>query len=779
MKKENSNEDNLKPRNQFNFDNEQNAFQLIDSQKKFNPDTLKILLNHFKTHNNYKVVSIIGTQSTGKSTLLNRVFNINFHVMNDKERKQTTKGVWFSCSSSIGSLEIEKESIFILDIEGTDGRERGEDQDFERKSVLFALSVSDVLMINVWESQIGLYQGSNIALLKIVFEVNLQLFGNLKTSKSRKKKVILFIIRDYIGITPIKNLIDIINNDVINVWKIITTSISSRSLNFNDFFTLEFFTLHHMLLQSELFDKDVKELEKSFTSETSFFAMIKSNSIPIDGWILYIENCWKQILENKELDLPTQEVLVAKFKCDEIIVNIYDTFSKELNNLITDFHNHNYDHNDVNLKNTGEEFSNMISKFMTKFTNLASRYNQYVFDEKKVDLEKKITGKMDELICLYIDSFILYDLKQFEIELQNIECLNFILESTKLSKDFECRLKKKLILLKLNDKTKLDNFFIYINKKIFELIENQKQLKFNKFLKKNLKKIEKKIECKINEEINYPTESTWNNINDSFKKFRNDFFANFKNENNEIDFNLNLKNDLQFKAIEKFNFDLWIIFYHLIHKINLNNNVFYILKKIFKRKFIYDEKGLPKIYYSTKEVEFFFLNSKKYMVDSLSILSNAVLNDKSTLSPDINISDLRFQNDILNEYKNENINKVFNKEEFSKIIDDIEKKNIIKSLEKDINVQFLETKKSIIQTKKEIPYYIYVIILILGWNQLLILFKHPFLISLISLIFGLIYILNNFFFFNSNEKISKLILKKSLVYVKNMIPNVNWKWFRK
>lgn len=65
----------------------------------------------------------------------------------------------------------------IMDVEGTDGRERGEDQDFERKSALFSLASSEILIVNLWEHQVGLYQGANMGLLKTVFEVNLNLFG--------------------------------------------------------------------------------------------------------------------------------------------------------------------------------------------------------------------------------------------------------------------------------------------------------------------------------------------------------------------------------------------------------------------------------------------------------------------------------------------------------------------------------------------------------------------------------------------------------------------------
>jgi Root hair defective 3 GTP-binding protein (RHD3) len=54
-------------------------------------------------------------------------------------------------------------------------------QDFERKSALFSLASSEILIVNLWEHQVGLYQGANMGLLKTVFEVNLGLFGKKST----------------------------------------------------------------------------------------------------------------------------------------------------------------------------------------------------------------------------------------------------------------------------------------------------------------------------------------------------------------------------------------------------------------------------------------------------------------------------------------------------------------------------------------------------------------------------------------------------------------------
>jgi hypothetical protein len=82
-------------------------------------------------------------------------------------RQQTTKGVWMAKSPKVDDV-----CTLIMDLEGSDGRERGEDDtNFERQSALFALAVADVLLINVWCHDIGREQGSGKPLMKTIFQV--------------------------------------------------------------------------------------------------------------------------------------------------------------------------------------------------------------------------------------------------------------------------------------------------------------------------------------------------------------------------------------------------------------------------------------------------------------------------------------------------------------------------------------------------------------------------------------------------------------------------------
>ncbi|MCD7468473.1 hypothetical protein HAX54_006688 [Datura stramonium] len=98
--------------------------QLIDGNGEFNLKGLENFTSSVKLACcglSYAVVAIMGPQSSGKSTLLNHLFYTNFREMDAfRGRNQTTKGIWIAKAVGIEPLTI------VMDLEGTDGRERGE-----------------------------------------------------------------------------------------------------------------------------------------------------------------------------------------------------------------------------------------------------------------------------------------------------------------------------------------------------------------------------------------------------------------------------------------------------------------------------------------------------------------------------------------------------------------------------------------------------------------------------------------------------------------------------
>ena len=131
-----------------------NRLQLIDEDQQFHGAEFNDHLKQWGLSDagfGYDICAVLGSQSTGKSTLLNRLFGTNFDVMDERARQQTTKGIWLCRGMD--------RNVLVMDVEGTDGRERGEDQDFERKSALFSLATAECLIVNMWENQVGLFQG--------------------------------------------------------------------------------------------------------------------------------------------------------------------------------------------------------------------------------------------------------------------------------------------------------------------------------------------------------------------------------------------------------------------------------------------------------------------------------------------------------------------------------------------------------------------------------------------------------------------------------------------
>ncbi|SLM38809.1 protein sey1 [Lasallia pustulata] len=55
-----------------------------------------------------------------------------------------------------------------------------------------------------------------MGLLKTVFEVNLQLF--LKDRKSTSRSLLYFVIRDFLGTTPLQNLRNTLMQDMGRIW---------------------------------------------------------------------------------------------------------------------------------------------------------------------------------------------------------------------------------------------------------------------------------------------------------------------------------------------------------------------------------------------------------------------------------------------------------------------------------------------------------------------------------------------------------------------------------
>ncbi|KAK7850241.1 protein root hair defective 3 like protein 2 [Quercus suber] len=193
--------------------------QLIDGNGNFNVEGLDNFMKKVKLIDcglSYAIVAIMGPQSSG---------------------------IWIAKCVGIQPFTI------AMDLEGTDGRERGQDDTtFEKQSALFALAISDIVLINLWCHDIGREHAANRPLLKTVFQVMMRLFSPRKTT-------LMFVIRDKTK-TPLELLEPVLREDIQKIWVEVPKPQAHENTPLSDFFNVEITALSSYEEKEENFKEE-------------------------------------------------------------------------------------------------------------------------------------------------------------------------------------------------------------------------------------------------------------------------------------------------------------------------------------------------------------------------------------------------------------------------------------------------------------------------------------------------------------------------------------------
>ncbi|KAI5285401.1 Dynamin-like GTPase that mediates homotypic ER fusion [Ascosphaera acerosa] len=119
--------------------------------------------------------------------------------------------------------------------------------------------------------------------------------------------------------------------------------------------------------------------------------------IPADGFAHYAEGIWDQIENNKDLDLPTQQELLAQFRCDEIAREALLHFDEAVGPLERRQAEHKAAGEVVVMPGLGDAMRAARGQALHKFDAEASRYHKKVYQVKKAELEGKVDGRLKTL----------------------------------------------------------------------------------------------------------------------------------------------------------------------------------------------------------------------------------------------------------------------------------------------------------------------------------------------------------------------------------------------
>ena len=107
--------------------------------------------------------------------------------------------------------------------------------------------------------------------------------------------MLLFVIRDHIGSTPLANLQATLKADMDRIWEAISKPSELKDRKLSDYFDLVFTTLPHKILVPEKFEQEVMNLRNRFMDKTSpdyVFKPVYHKRIPADGVAFYMEGVW-------------------------------------------------------------------------------------------------------------------------------------------------------------------------------------------------------------------------------------------------------------------------------------------------------------------------------------------------------------------------------------------------------------------------------------------------------------------------------------------------------
>ena len=232
-------------------------------------------------------------------------------------------------------------------------------------------------------------------------------------SRSNPRSLLFFVIRDHLGTTPLSNLRNTLIQDLTRIWSGLSKPAGLEKSKIEDYFDFAFSALPHKILQPERFVSEVAKLGNRFRDgyrdarrdslrgdqelEGGIFLPEYSRRIPADGFSIYAQGVWDQIVNNKDLDLPTQQELMAQFRCDEISREVLVVFDESILPFESKQAEGIRSGSPEVLGGLGSAMRTARMKAVKSFETEASRYHKGVYARKKAELEGKIDGRLKAL----------------------------------------------------------------------------------------------------------------------------------------------------------------------------------------------------------------------------------------------------------------------------------------------------------------------------------------------------------------------------------------------
>ena len=578
--------------------------------------------------------------------------------------------------------------------------------------------------------------------------------------RNNPRSLLFFIIRDHLGVTPLANLRNTLTQDLSRIWASLSKPPGLDSSRIEDYFDMAFATLPHKILQPENFVKEVAKLGTRFREghrdtkrdplrmeEGGIFLPEYHRRVPADGFPIYAEGVWDQIVNNKDLDLPTQQELMAQFRCDEIAKEVLIAFDETIIPFEEKQSRASRSGAPEVLGGLGASMRTARIKTIKNFETEAGRYHKGVYTQKRAELLNKIDGRLKILFQGQLTAAHKSGLKEFgdsvsgEVKAGQKKGVSYDFAEIVARQKQDAFSKyesvaKSSVIEGASWSSYREEMALYQR----ELNEVSGRLRQDE-MRRLATRVERWVKSRLGdsvglefnslgsgrggsgapEEGDKPAEKEiWDRIWRVFTRIVQEAEQRFSARAKSFDASP-AEVDVGLWRLRR---KSWGALRAKIEEEMMEGNLLLKLRENFEDKFRYDEAGVPRIWRPTDDIEGIYTKARESTLTLIPLLSRFQSAHTSSPPPlddwigNVPASVTPADEEDLNPIGGVDEDEGKSLEEEMTMLNDAKRQDITARFKKTADGVYIEAKRSAIGGMTQVPLYFYAILLALGWNEI-------------------------------------------------------------
>lgn len=579
------------------------------------------------------------------------------------------------------------------------------------------------------------------------------------TSRSQTRSLLFFVIRDHVGNTPLANLRDTLVQDLTKIWSTLSKPQGLENSKIEDYFDFAFAALPHKILQPEKFLEEADKLSTRFTAghrsakDQEFvggvFLPEYHRRIPADGLSVYAEGVWDQIVNNKDLDLPTQQELLAQFRCDEISREVLVGFDAVIVPLEEQQAEATRLGKVTVLPDLGVTGAGTREKCVKAFETQAGRYHKGVYTVKRGELESKIDARLKALYQAQLSAAHKSGVAAFSDAVTNaVKAGQKAGGAYEFAEIVDKQKKKALEFFKKEAQSLLIQGVAWTNfKPQYRLFEKELDEVSARLRKEEMRRlairVERWVRSRLGDAIGVEfnklgsgrggsgvpedgekpatEKDLWDRIWNAFSGIVGEAETRFADRAKSFEASPEEVEVGLWRLRRK----SWVALREKIEEEMMESNILMKLRENFEDKFRYDEEGVPRIWRPTDDIEGIYTRARESTLGLIPLLARFRLaetyappNLPAFVGPQPAGAEPEDEEDLVpiggvDEEEGKSL------EEEMTVLSESKRQDLVVRFKKMADGVYVEAKRSAIGGITQVPLYFYIVLLIFGWNEII------------------------------------------------------------